>query len=117
MYIIVSGKRYELFEGEYCWYYIDDEGVKHFVGFESKWEWVGKGTWEFETKMDEWEIAIQEEMKRLEEEELKSKWLLGSVWGKYGEAAGGTLVKIKEAKGITIDQWEAQKTGKGITVV
>lgn len=44
VYIIVNEKRYELFEGEYCWYYIDEEGVKHYVGFESKREWVGKGT-------------------------------------------------------------------------
>jgi len=36
VYIIVNGKQYELFEGEYCWYYIDEEGKKHYVGFESK---------------------------------------------------------------------------------
>ena len=44
VYIIVNERRYELFEGEFCWYYIDEEGVKHYVGFESKREWVGKGT-------------------------------------------------------------------------
>jgi hypothetical protein len=43
--------------------------------------------------------------------------LLGSVRGKYGEAAGGTLVKANEAKGITIAEWEEQRSGKGITVV
>lgn len=81
VYIIVNGKQYELFEGEYCWYYIDEEGKKHYVGFESKWEWVGKGTWEFETKMDEWTIAMNEELKWIEEEEIRtSKRLLDTMW-------------------------------------
>lgn len=57
-------------------------------------------------------------MRKLEEEEIReSRRLLGSVKGKYGEAAGGTLVKAKEAKGITMAEWNAQKTGKGITIV
>jgi hypothetical protein len=34
VYILVRGMRFELFEGEYCWYYIDEVGEKHFVGFE-----------------------------------------------------------------------------------
>lgn len=36
VYIIVNGNRFELFEGEFCWYYIDEVGEKHFVGFERK---------------------------------------------------------------------------------
>ena len=36
VYIIVNGIRFELFEGEYCWYYIDESGDKHFVAFERK---------------------------------------------------------------------------------
>ncbi len=61
---------------------------------------------------------MTEEEKRIEEEEIRaSKRLLGSVKGKYGEAAGGTLVKGAEAKGVTMAQWEAIRSGKGITVV
>jgi len=118
VYIIVNGIRYELFEGEFCWYYIDEHGDKHYIAFERKWEWVGKGTKEYESKLDERWVAMTEEEKWIEIEERKeAKRLLSSQKGKYGGAIGGTLVKGNEAKGLTIEEWDAMKTGKGITVV
>lgn len=68
--------------------------------------------------MDERWMAMTEEEKRIEIEEIQAaKRLLGSQKGKYGGGVGGTLVKAVEGKGITIDEWNKMKTGKGITVV
>lgn len=66
----MNGIRFELFEGEYCWYYIDESGDKHFVAFERKWEWVGEGSKEYQSKMDERWLAMTEEEKRIEMEEI-----------------------------------------------
>ena len=39
-YIIVLGIRYELFEEEEFWYYIDSEGEKHYIQWQYKRKWV-----------------------------------------------------------------------------
>jgi len=68
VYIFVGEMKYELFEGDYYWYYIDDEGEKHYVGFERKREWVSKDAEEFKGYADErW--AEWEERDQMEEEQ------------------------------------------------
>lgn len=69
VYIIVDEERYELFEGEGYWYYIDMEGEKHYIAFERRREWVGQdaeGQDEryaaFEEYEAEWQAEYEAEM-------------------------------------------------------
>ena len=65
IFILIHGEKYELFEGEHYWYYIDGEGEKHYIAFEDKREWVGKKESNFEGRMDEREVAWMEEEEKL----------------------------------------------------
>ena len=51
-----------MFEGEEYWYYIDEEGEKHFIAWEYKRKWVAEA--EAEGQADErWE-ALEEEVQK-----------------------------------------------------
>ena len=73
VFIIIMGERYELFEGEFYWYYVDSEGEKHYIAFERKREWVGteggKGG-EGDGYDERWEAFEEEEAKLMEEERI-----------------------------------------------
>jgi hypothetical protein len=62
--------------------------------------------------MDERWLAMTEEEKKMEMEEMaESKRLLSTQKGKYGGGIGGNLVKGLIAQGVTIEEWNKMRTG------